>query len=162
NDTNTVSVLLGNGNGTFQSPSSIGFGNYYPQSVAVGDFNDDGNLDIAVTSVAVYWWYGNYYIASATVLLGTGTGTFSAPISSTGGNAYPNSAVVADLNGDLTLDVAWTTDGGYVNVAPGNGTGGFGYSTSYGAGYQPRALAAGDVNMDGKPDLVTADIATNT
>src|SRR5262249_50659490 len=105
-----VSVLLGNGNGRFQAPATVQISvNYFvlPVSLAVGDFNSDGKLDMG--ALYAYGWLHPYYgpgvSTVATVVLGTGTGTFSAPILSTVGSVYggvyPNNAVVADLNGDL-------------------------------------------------------------
>jgi Calx-beta domain/FG-GAP-like repeat len=155
-----VSVLLGNGNGTFQAPSSINIGSA-PSSVAVGDFNGDGKLDLGVTSNTYYpgysGYYGSYpgsYVGRVNVLLGTGGGSFSAPITS-GVSGFLSAATLADFNGDGKLDFATTNyDYGYVLVLPGTGTGNLG-SPNYFTAYASRSMAAGDVNGDGKLDLVT-------
>jgi FG-GAP-like repeat/RTX calcium-binding nonapeptide repeat (4 copies)/FG-GAP repeat len=157
-----LSVLLGNGNGTFQAPASYTIG-WYPTSVAVGDFNGDGKLDLGVMSNVYYqgygsydWWYPPHYEGKASVLLGNGTGSFAAPIASDLGYGYHTSAAVADFNGDLKLDFAWTTSyGGAVALGSGTGTF-FGYG-GVGAGYYPSLVAAGDLNADGKADLVWAN-----
>ena len=90
---NSVTVLLGNGTGGFAAAAGSPFGTgVNPQSVAVADFNGDGNPDIVAANSG-----GN----TATVLLGDGTGGFTAATSSpfaTGAN--PQSAAVADFNRD--------------------------------------------------------------
>ncbi|HET6573303.1 MAG TPA: Calx-beta domain-containing protein [Fimbriiglobus sp.] len=158
-----VTVLLGNGNGSFQTPASIdlGYYSYGAESVAVGDFNADGNLDLGVLSnyyVPGYWgYYGSYpgyYYGLAHVLVGTGTGTFSGPTTSWLGYDYHTSAAVADFNGDLKLDFAAITDYGSVDVALGDGTGAFGSPATFYAGYgSGSSLIASDLSNDGKVDL---------
>jgi hypothetical protein len=92
---NGVSVLLGNGDGSFQTPTSFDVGDYVA-SVAVGDFNDDELMDIGVTSNTwVYDYYGYYYghyEGQATVLLGNGDGTFDAPLTTALGYGYHRGA----------------------------------------------------------------------
>jgi hypothetical protein len=91
---NTVSVLLGNGDGTFQSASNFPAGRG-PVSVAVGDFNGDGKLDLSVA-----------FSLGVRVLLGNGDGTFKTTnISYLAGRA-PAAVAVADLNGDGWADLA--------------------------------------------------------
>ena len=158
-----VSVLLGNGNGTFGAPTNIAIGSD-TRSVAVGDFNGDGKLDLGVTlNVDVFdgcGYYGCYshFEGRANVLLGTGTGSFSAPIAYSLGNGNHTSAAVADFNGDGKQDFASAnSDYGTVDVLLGTGTGTFGAPTGFGAGPYPVSVAARDVNADGKLDLVTAN-----
>ncbi len=163
-----VSVLLGNGLGSFGAATNIGVDGY-KSSLAVGDFNADGNLDLGVTSnVYVFDGYGYYggryyhYEGRANVLLGTGTGSFSAPIAYSLGNGNHSSAAVADFNGDGKQDFASANhDYGTVDVLLGTGTGTFGAPTGFGAGSYPGSVAAGDVNGDGKFDLVTANLYGN-
>ena len=66
----TLSVLLGKGDGTFQAAKNYRAGDDYPDCVAIGDFNSDGHLDLAVT-----------YLQSTTlsILFGNGDGTFQSP-----------------------------------------------------------------------------------
>jgi hypothetical protein len=94
---NTILVLLGNGDGTFQVPITIAVGNS-PQAIVAGDFNNDGKLDLAVA---------NYSDGTVTLLLGNGDGTFTEASSSpyaVGNNPYEITA--ADFNGDGKLDLA--------------------------------------------------------
>jgi hypothetical protein len=124
--------------------------------VAVGDFNNDGQLDLGVgTSVGCgceegyRWGYSN-------VLLGKGEGSFASPLT-TDGYGVPTGVAVADVNGDGNQDLL-TADGeaGSVGVLSGNGDGTLqAWSSPYTGGY-PWAVAAGDVNGDGKLDLVVA------
>jgi hypothetical protein len=93
----TVSVLLNNGNGTFQSPVNYSIGNSssYP-AIAVGDFNQDGSPDLVAT---------NFGGATVSVLLNNGNGTFQPATSYTVGPG-PDWVVAADFNGDSFLDLA--------------------------------------------------------
>ncbi len=152
--TNNLTILLGNGSGSFTqaagSPFSAGSN---PFSVAVGDFNLDGKPDLAIA---------NYNSANVTILLGNGSGGFTEPAGSpvSAGNS-PASVAVGDFNldGKPDLAVANTITFGTVTILLGNGNGGFtqapGPPPSVGNG--PYFVVAGDFNLDGKPDLATAD-----
>jgi hypothetical protein len=96
----TVTVLLGNGNGTFQAPKDFACGPS-PHAVAVGDFNGDGVPDVAVT---------NYTADTVSVLVGNGNGTFQAPVNYPTG-ASPYGLSVADFNGDGFPDLAISHEG---------------------------------------------------
>jgi uncharacterized protein (DUF2141 family) len=142
---NTVSVLLGNGNGTFATHVDYAAGGA-PISVAVGDFNGDGKLDIAVL-------YGPSN-AHVSILLGNGDGTFRPFISTTAG-AGGNSIAVGDFNGDGKLDVAISddlelTEG--VDIMLGNGDGSFQAPVTYATANDPRMVVVADFNGDGKLD----------
>jgi hypothetical protein len=90
-----VSILLGNGNGTFQAAANFGVGSQ-PTSVVVGDFNGDGTLDLAV---------GNEASTNVSILLGKGDGTFLAP-DNYGAGGGPVSIATGDFNGDGKPDLA--------------------------------------------------------
>ncbi len=98
NDSN-ISVLLGNGDGTFQSQMTYPTGRT-PSSVAAGDFNGDRKLDLSVS---------NYGDNSVSVLIGNGDGTFQSQ-KTYPTNANPTSVVTNDLNNDTKLDLisSWT------------------------------------------------------
>ena len=148
---NNVSVLLGNGDGTFQS--AVNYAVSYPYSVAVGDFNGDGKLDLVTAN-----YYGSNTVS---VLLGNGDGTFQIAVNYAVGSA-PSSVAVGDFNGDGKLDLAVTNYGSNnVSVLLGNGNGTFGTAVNYAVGTQPQRVVAGDVNGDGKLDLVTANYGSN-
>jgi hypothetical protein len=147
-----IYVLLGNGNGTFQSPIRYVI-DTNPQSVAVGDFNGDGKLDLGVLSN----WPGEITDSYANVLLGTGSGAFSAPHSTWIGEGFHYAAAVADFNGDNKLDFAASSELGNVDVAFGSGTGTFSYPATFPFAFEGPgvSLITGDLNNDGKADLAT-------
>jgi hypothetical protein len=119
-----------------------------PRAVAVGDFNGDRKLDLAVT---------NTLSDDVSILLGNGDGTFRPALNYTVGQ-NPQSLVVADFNRDGKLDLAVTNTGsGTVSILLGRGNGTFLPPVIYGAGLSPSAVAAGDFNKDGKLDLVVAN-----
>jgi RHS repeat-associated protein len=143
----TVEVLLGNGDGTFHAgvPYTTGPG---PIGVAVGDFNGDGKLDLAVTNS------GNNTVS---ILLGNGDGTFQAA-ANYATQFYPEKIAVADFNGDGKADlVILNSRIGSFSVFLGNGDGTFGAGSNVGAGSAPQGLAIADFNGDGKLDLAIAD-----
>jgi len=156
---NNASVLLGNGDGTFQPqvayPTGVG-GN--PLSVVVGDFNGDGNLDLAVA---------DFTTQQVSVLLGNGDGTFQA-VKAYPTGANPSSIVIADFNGDGKLDLALTSTplgsapGNEVSLLLGKGDGTFGLPTLFGTGSEAYSAAVGDFNEDGAADLAVANGASNT
>jgi hypothetical protein len=132
---------------SFGPPANFAVGNS-PERVAVGDFNRDGNPDIAVAN-GVSW--------NVSVLLGNGSGGFG-PATNYDTTTEPAGIVVGDFNLDGTPDIAV---GGYgtdrAMVMLGNGSGGFGPVTGYVVGSGPSGLATGDLNHDGKLDLVVSN-----
>jgi hypothetical protein len=152
--TGTVSILLGNGDGTFRPSREYGAGGVGTLSVAVGDFNGDGRPDLLVVNGTDQFG----------VLLGNGDGTFS-PVVLYNSNSNLNSldsVAVADLNGDGKLDFIATgaVDGtpAGVFVFLGNGDGTFKDAGAYFtlAEFGASGAIIVDLNGDGKPDLALA------
>jgi hypothetical protein len=143
---NEVSILLGNGDGTFQSHRDFSVISS-PQiaSLAAGDFSGDGILDLAIVGGA----------ASVLVAMGNGDGTFKTPVSF-GVGSEPASVAVGDYNGDDILDLAVTNLlGNTVSILLGNGDGTFRPQTTFATAPQPGYVVAGDFNADGNLDLAT-------
>ncbi len=154
-----VSILLGNGDGTFQAPVSYGTGGQNTLSLALGDFNGDGNLDVAVANQS----------SSVSILLGNGDGTLQ-PAVVTAAGSQNLSIAAADFNQDGKTDLALdyydpVASRGWVQVllSGENGTlsakgapyssGGNGYEFSIESG----SVAIADVNGDGNLDIVVAN-----
>lgn len=147
-----VSVLLGNGDGTFGSPVNYSTG-LNPDAVVAADFNKDGILDLAVLN----------NIGSVSILLGNGNGTFRTHVDYSTGSFPNGNLVVADLNGDGNLDLAMANGGSNnVSVLLGKGDGTFQPQLQFSTGPYPIGLAAGDFNQDGRLDLVAGNSGSNT
>src|SRR5271157_1132232 len=150
-----ISILLGKGDGKFQTAV-----NYVPTghamlSVAVADFNGDGKLDLALTSQL------QDVPAGVWIVTGNGDGTFQSLTYATG--TGPQTAAFGDFNGDGKLDMAVANDGSNnVSVFLGNGDGTFRPAVNYPAGSGATAVAVGDFNGDGKLDLVVANVGAGT
>jgi hypothetical protein len=130
-----------------------------PSSVAVGDFNGDGKLDLAIA----------YSSDTVAILLGTGTGSFGAKTDFGTGGTAGGSVAVGDFNGDGNLDLAVANFGDFdsytdpetVSILLGTGTGSFGAKTDFGTGSFPTSVAVGDFNSDGKLDLAVTNNGSN-
>jgi hypothetical protein len=150
---NTVSVLLGYGDGTFQAPVDYTVGNQ-PIWITTADLRNDGTLDIVAS---------NNNSSSISVLLGNGDGTFQTAVPySVGGS--PLGVVAADLNGDQIPDlvVANSSSGSNsVSVLFGNGDGTFQAPVNYLVGNGPSDIAIGDYDGDGHPDLAVVSMRSN-
>jgi Flp pilus assembly secretin CpaC len=166
----TISILLGNGDGTFaaQTVISIPVGAVAPSPSAIttGDFNDDGNIDIAVTDMAN---------SRVLILLGRGDGTFLTPAAFPAGN-NPVALLAQDFDGDGQPDLAVVNKGdgttaSTVTILLGDKVNGiqngvFGTPPTQtnppGVGVSPSAVTSADFNGDGNADLAVTNQADNT
>jgi len=166
-DNGGVSILLGNGDGTFQPAQLVNAGNN-PTFIASGDFNGDGRTDIVVSGLGALPSGGN---GNLTVLLGKGDGTFQSPITLNAG-LNPSAMALGDFNGDGKLDIAvidfgnFSGNNGAVYILLGNGDGTFQPPVLLNAGSGlaaiPVAIVAGDFNGDGKLDLAVGSSDFNS
>jgi hypothetical protein len=150
NGDDTVSILLGNGDGTFTTAStpSAGSGANW---VATGDFDGDGIVDLAVANL------NSSGSGGVSILLGDGTGHFTLSSSPNTGNS-PFAVVTGDFNGDGILDLAVSNShGNSVTILLGNGDGTFTTKATYGVEATPQEIVAGDFNEDGILDLAVAN-----
>jgi Bacterial Ig-like domain (group 3)/FG-GAP-like repeat/Abnormal spindle-like microcephaly-assoc'd, ASPM-SPD-2-Hydin/FG-GAP repeat len=147
-----VSVLIGNGDGTFRGsvdyPSAVG-----ARGMIVGDFNGDGVLDLATA---------NQNSGTVSILLGNGDGTFQGHVDySTGGG--PFSLVAGDFNNDGALDLAVVNqNANQVAILLGFGNGTFDSPVFFATGHLPFGIVTGDFNGDGQLDLAIANYSDNT
>jgi len=143
----TISVFLGNGDGTFRSAPKVSVGEN-PLFVAVGDIDGNGTQDLVTPN-----WTAN----TLSVALGNGDGTFGTPGYPTSGE--PWSLAIGDLDGDGNPDMATASAGPYpsrvgtVSVLLGKGDGTFRPGASFGTGSPRYSLTIADFNEDGRPDL---------
>jgi len=146
-ESNDVSILLGNGDGTFEPAVQYAVGSN-PDAIVAGDFNGDGRLDLAVA---------NGSSNDVSILLGIGDGTFQPQVRYAVGSA-PHAIVPGDFNGDGHLDLAVANFGSDdVSVLLGNGDGTFQPQVTYAVGIAPLGMVAGDFRGDGRLDLAVAN-----
>ena len=152
---NAVSVMLGNGDGTFRPKTDFPVGTQ-TQAVAAGDFNSDGKVGLVVTLNSPQF--------SLALLTGTGTGTFNAPTFFPNTSGFDSPAIAAtDLNGDGRLDLvvmhtiscftAPCRAARSITILLGNGNGTFQTPSEIDVGTGPMAMAVVDLNRDGIKDV---------
>ncbi|CAF1053779.1 unnamed protein product [Adineta steineri] len=154
---NSIALFLKYDNGSFKIQNTYSTrDSSRPQSVVVGDFNDDGQMDIAVT---------NYQGNTINIFLGFANGMFSSPwIYSTGTFSSPLSIKTGDFNNDNQLDIvvtnSWT---GNIGIFFGYGNGTFKPQITYstGSNSQPYDVAIGDFNNDNRSDIAVANYQNN-
>ena len=148
-----VSLFLGNGDGTFRNTviiREVGGAGLYPNSVAFGDLDGDGDLDTVTANPGLY-----HDSSNVSVLMNTGYGNFQNAVNYRCGD-FPASVALGNLDGDGNLDVAVGNWDGTISVLMNKGDGTFQDATNYEAGLQLDSLALGDLDGDGDLDMVTA------
>ena len=158
----TVSVLLGNGGGTYSAATPYPTGSVIPLSVAIGDLNGDGHLDLAVANYNDPLGFGEGMIS---VFLGDGNGTFSAATLYPTGTGVPGaqSVAIGDVNGDGRLDLVVANASNRISILLGQVGGGFVTQTplSFTGLNNPSSVAIADLNGDGRLDLAVANYGVN-
>ena len=145
---NSVSILLGNGDGTYGPQQQIAVG-VAPRGIAVLDVDGDGDLDIVNT---------NANSSNLSILLNDGNGVFGSPSFFEGGGIQEWALAAADMNDDGVLDlVVGARFSATVIVNIGNGDATFTSMEPQNAGGGPWMLVLGDVNGDGVADVATAN-----
>jgi len=147
----SISVLIGNGDGTFQAERRYKT-SASPRELALGDFNEDGHVDVAVT---------NYDSGTVSLFAGAGDGGL-VPLPSVSTGPRPQGMAAADLDGDGHLDLAVAILGPDLNIPaprgelvllPGRGDGTFASPVRRVLGDRPSDVVSVDFDFDGRPDL---------
>ena len=153
-NSNTLSVLLGRGDGTL-APKVDYATAAGPWSMAIGDVNGDGRTDVVT---------GNYAASSASVLISNGDGTFRARVDYTSGaGTNPECLRMGDVDGDGDLDI-FTANASTNNVSIllNNGNGTFQAPATFSTATHPTSIDLRDLNDDGKQDLATANYSAGS
>lgn len=149
-DSDKVSILLGQSNGTFSAAANFDTGDF-PKAIVAGDFNADSRLDVVTANGS-----------NVSFLPGNGSGGFGARTDFPAGNG-PSHLASGDFNGDSRLDLAvCNSSSNNVSILLGQSGGGFGAATNFGVGFLPQWIVVADFNRDSRLDLATANRSSNT
>ena len=143
-----ISVFLNNSAGGFGAPINIQVDPLSPNAVAIGDYNRDGNADLAIAQDGI--------ANGINIRLGNGTGNFATGASILAERGSPSIAS-ADYNGDGNLDVAICNNVNELRVLNGNGLGAFGAAAVFATSGVCQDMLTADFNVDGRPDLAVSD-----
>ena len=159
-ETSVASVLLGNGDGTFQPAVVYSSGGAEAYSVAVADLRRNGKLDIVVTNINCS---ATCFDGGVSVLLGNGDGTFQPAVTYDSGGPIASSIAIGDVDGDGVPDlIVADYKSSTIGVLLGVGDGTFQPALVYGSGEEgPDSIAVGDLRGNGILDLVAANRWTN-
>ncbi|MFN0110617.1 MAG: putative Ig domain-containing protein [Blastocatellia bacterium] len=149
---NNLTVMLGNGDGTFTTSTLAG--GFAPFHAVVANFNADGNADLAVA---------NFGGGTVSIFLGNGSGGFTLFGSEISVGTFTSYIAIGLYNADANLDLAVTNRlSNNVAVLLGDGSGGFSAAAGspYTVGAAPMAVATADLNLDGVLDLAVANEGT--
>jgi len=146
---NNVSILIGNGDGTFQPAVNYSVG-LDPVSIAIVDLNGDHNQDLAIS---FHGDVSSQHLGGVSLLVGNGDGTFKT-ISALVSSDYPQAIVTGDFDADGKPDVAIANLDASVSVFRGNGDGTFSSADNYAVTGDPESIVIGDFDADGKQDLL--------
>lgn len=156
---NNISILPGNGDGTFGVKTDVAVGSY-PASVALGDLDSDGDLDI-VTGNENF----SYGSSRLSILANNGDGSFTRNDITLPHYIGAQALELKDLNADGDLDIVISGSGygssGQMSVLLGSNGSSFGTRTDYNTGYGPYSIAVGRLNQDLSFDVVTANRYSN-
>lgn len=147
---NKLTVFLGDGTGSFSSIQNY-FADDGVRGVCIADVNGNGFMDVITA---------NRIASNVSVLLNNGDGTFAPPMNFEGNGSDETGCATADVNGDGILDLFIAAFGSNEMILfLGDGDGGFNFSSkvTVGANANPWMIATGDVNLDGVPDVVSAN-----
>lgn len=155
-----VNIRFGNGDGTFNSSSSIGLGFYGLNrlgAIASADFNNDTYPDLVIGSFNIPTAWSDFYVC-----LNLGNGSFGNPYPITSGSSNPYTLDVGDINKDGKMDVVTANySGATISIISGKGDGTFNLAQRIKSKDTPQAIIMRDFNNDGNPDLLVTSSGTN-